>query len=175
MSQGEGNEATKVKLERLKRESVEEGKRGEGRLVQAEERQREEEEEEEEEEEGGEAEEEGVMSIAYQPAKLLKCPITLKEIEIPMKNRECGHIFEKIAIETLLVQHLNSLPPRARRQPGASQIKCPVAGCRCLVYQDSIERDIQTEAQQRRLKRRRPQEEDESEEQDLNLTQSQNH
>uniref|UniRef100_A0A182XYS2 E3 SUMO-protein ligase NSE2 n=1 Tax=Anopheles stephensi TaxID=30069 RepID=A0A182XYS2_ANOST len=47
-------------------------------------------------------------------------PITKRPLEVPVRNKQCNHVYEKTAIEQLLVQN-----PRTR---------CPVMGCAAQGY-----------------------------------------
>lgn len=54
------------------------------------------------------------------------CPISRKEMRRPMKNQDCGHVYDKASIEALLSQS-----SQASRGWGRTAItKCPVVGCR---------------------------------------------
>lgn len=61
-----------------------------------------------------------------------KCPLSLKEMEHPMNNRACAHVFEKSSIEG----YLQGPVERGRRQIDGKP--CPVTGCDKTIRPDQL-------------------------------------
>lgn len=77
--------------------------------------------------------------IVVQPREEnLICPITKKTLENPMRNQNCGHVYSKEAI----FQYL-----RSRKHSRHGDISCPVAGCRAIVSQRTLDLDSDLERQ----------------------------
>ena len=55
------------------------------------------------------------------------CPISRKEMRRPMKNPDCGHIYDKGSIEALINQSSQASMDAWGRPPVT---RCPVVGCR---------------------------------------------
>jgi len=73
------------------------------------------------------------------------CPLTRSELDSPLKNNSCGHVYSKDAILDYMKR---SKGKRGGKYP------CPVAGCSAEVTQNSLERDLELERQLRRNKQR---------------------
>ena len=60
------------------------------------------------------------------------CPITRKEMERPVKNLACGHVYDRAGIEGLMSQN--------------AATRCPVVGCRnqAIVKQHNLQEDKAT-------------------------------
>jgi len=56
-----------------------------------------------------------------------RCPITMKEVDQPMRNAKCGHSYNRAAI-------LDAI----RRTPSNS-MRCPVRGCKEIVKDSTLE------------------------------------
>ena len=69
------------------------------------------------------------------------CPISRKEMVQPMKNKACGHVYDKTSIEAIVNQAKSLYPPQITY--------CPVIGCpsrerRQAVRLDNLEVDRET-------------------------------
>ena len=69
------------------------------------------------------------------------CPISRKEMVQPMKNKACGHVYDKTSIEAIVTQANSLYPPQITY--------CPVIGCpsrerRQAVRLDNLEVDRET-------------------------------
>ena len=69
------------------------------------------------------------------------CPISRKEMVQPMKNKACGHVYDKTSIEAIVNQANSLYPPQITY--------CPVIGCpsrerRQAVRLDNLEVDRET-------------------------------
>ncbi|XP_011402477.2 PREDICTED: E3 SUMO-protein ligase NSE2-like [Amphimedon queenslandica] len=76
-----------------------------------------------------------------QVQRSLTCPITLKDLEKPVKNTTCGHIYSKDAV----LAHVRSRP--------AGRAKCPVGGCPEMILEHNLEADKDTERALRRQRK----------------------
>ncbi|KAJ3336549.1 hypothetical protein HDU93_002613 [Gonapodya sp. JEL0774] len=67
------------------------------------------------------------------------CPITRQIFKIPMTAKECGHSFEKAAIEELFEQ---------AEDKRAGEIECPQSGCRKLIRKANLKenKDLRRQA-----------------------------
>jgi len=81
------------------------------------------------------------------------CPLSRAEMVDPMKNRQCGHSFSKVAIKGYLKGH--------------GQKQCPVAGCNAFVSASTLERDLDLERKIKRHKRRNKNKDEDAEVEDL--------
>ena len=59
----------------------------------------------------------------------IKCPLTLLIMTDPVRSRKCPHVFERSAIESMLLHSTT----RTNGRSGQIQVKCPV----CEVVSDS--------------------------------------
>jgi hypothetical protein len=73
----------------------------------------------------------------------LRCPITGTWLEDPVKNKECGHVYSRVAI-------VNQLNEYARMHRGSAPMKCPCAGCRKSVKRADLQDDAMTAVEVRR-------------------------
>jgi len=82
-----------------------------------------------------------------QGAASLKCPITGRFLEQPLKNKACGHVYSHEGI----MSHI--------RAKGRAACPCPVGGCANQnVTLQQLEKDVEMEMAVRRQKRREDQE-----------------
>jgi SUMO ligase MMS21 Smc5/6 complex component len=82
-----------------------------------------------------------VTIVQRDDPRSLKCPITRQLFENPVKNKICGHSYDKEAI----IQHLRI----------ARNKKCPVAGCNNInIKADQLLENIELTQEVRRYKRR---------------------
>jgi E3 SUMO-protein ligase NSE2 len=58
-----------------------------------------------------------------------KCPLTLQEMENPVSNRKCNHVFEKAAVEQYIRQHKFAAQQNRRRGQIIGNPDCPCQGC----------------------------------------------
>ena len=65
------------------------------------------------------------------------CPISRREMRRPVKNLDCGHVYDRASVEALMNQSQGMFGPR---------IKCPVVGCRSqgFVTMERLRDDMET-------------------------------
>ncbi|KAL7565266.1 hypothetical protein ACA910_014560 [Epithemia clementina (nom. ined.)] len=86
----------------------------------------------------------GTASQGKTQAGRLKCPITTMDMEDPVKNTQCGHVYSRKGIEQLM-----------RQSNRGSSCQCPIAGCtNRSVTNDQLEKDLETEVTINRARRR---------------------
>ena len=94
-----------------------------------------------EEEEDGTNDDDGEDVCMTQVEVNTICPISRKEMVQPMKNKACGHVYDKTSIEAIVTQANSLYPPQITY--------CPVIGCpsrerRQAVRLDNLEVDRET-------------------------------
>merc|ERR1712130_134561 len=65
----------------------------------------------------------------------IKCPLTQRVFVEPVKSRECGHTFEREAVE-------NYIESQEQRQEMSD---CPLPGCNNILTKDQLIRDVMME------------------------------
>jgi Zinc-finger of the MIZ type in Nse subunit len=103
-----------------------------------------------------------------------RCPVTGGEMELPLVNTTCGHVYSTAGIIGLLCQaNRFRLVSKLDAIPETLSGKCPVAGCQSSVSKGSLERDFAAEMSQRQARkaaanrRTHPDDADLEDEQDL--------
>ena len=77
----------------------------------------------------------GTQSGTQSAKNRLKCPILAKEMEDPVKNKLCGHVYSRTGIEQMI---------KSRQARGAT-CQCPIPGCSNRnVTLDQLEEDLET-------------------------------
>lgn len=86
--------------------------------------------------------------------RILKCPLTGRELENPVKNI-CGHVYSLEGIIQYLFQENTSqknrprVPQSLKEVPDNWKAKCAYAGCPQIVRKSNLERDFAAELSQR--------------------------
>jgi SUMO ligase MMS21 Smc5/6 complex component len=83
-----------------------------------------------------------------------RCPITGGEIEKPLCNKKCSHVYSTAGIVGMLCQSNGSPQLSTLAQiPDHFSAKCPVAGCQHTVSKEFLERDYAMEMSQRQARK----------------------
>eukprot|EP01098_Paradermamoeba_levis_P002536 TRINITY_DN12929_c0_g1_i1.p1 TRINITY_DN12929_c0_g1~~TRINITY_DN12929_c0_g1_i1.p1 ORF type:complete len:219 (-),score=63.64 TRINITY_DN12929_c0_g1_i1:210-866(-) len=98
-----------------------------------------------------EEENEELVIMATNDEADILCPLTRKELEEPMKNQTCGHVYSKEAIYSYI---------KSKKAGPFGQVQCPVAGCRQAVTLGTLEYDKDAERRVKKTQRKHKDEED---------------
>lgn len=99
-----------------------------------------------------EEDEEDELLVAGGSANVDKCPITRANMEDPLKNSTCVHVFSTAGIVSLIAQanRISVTEPYTLDQlPMEAKARCPVAPCPHHVSRMTLKRDYATELTQR--------------------------
>lgn len=86
----------------------------------------------------------------------LRCPVLNSNIERPVKNTACGHVYSLKGVITVLYQNNGigderRFPSSLDRVPHEFQARCPVVGCQHWISARGVRRDFDMELTQRQL------------------------
>ena len=93
-----------------------------------------------------------------QVQRSLVCPLTQKELENPVKNTACGHVYSKegkdniLFIYTFLKLCFAAVLAHVRSRP-SGRAKCPVGGCPEMILEQYLVADKEAERALRRRKK----------------------